>query len=134
MSFAPDGAAPWAPAGDGHARGTYAVEDPGDQLEPMVPSAAVRDHGPGRLDATAADDMALERRDIRERRHTMLDAALAQGTIGLVDHLIGSMTQPWGYDADDAQAPCLLQARRQRSGRGKHAWTLVAKATAGCAS
>ena len=55
-----------------------------------------------------ADSRALAMPGAEERLAAMLDAAFAQGMIGLVTDLAGYCMRPWGFDVTDVHAKTLL--------------------------
>lgn len=60
------------------------------------------------LGATDADHPVLAQGGVRERLHTMLEAAFAQGSTGLASDLAGYALQPWGFEMHAVHAKTLL--------------------------
>ena len=78
------------------------------QLTPLIPRDASDPETLSLLASGPADDAALEQRGARERLTLMLEAAFAQGAVGLASDIAGYCLQPWGFEPEAVAAKTLL--------------------------
>ncbi|MCO1655196.1 alpha/beta fold hydrolase [Pseudonocardia humida] len=76
-------------------------------FEPMLVGASGADRL-GLVGAADVDAPVLAGDGVADRLGTMLDSAVAQGSVGLVADLVGYTLRPWGFDPADVRAPVLL--------------------------
>jgi len=111
---APDEEVSWIPAE--HMAGLDALRgQPGPAaraaLTPVFDPMATGASGPDRLalvGATDVDAPVLAGAGVADRLTAMLDGAVAQGSVGMVDDIIGYTLRPWGFEPADVRVPVLL--------------------------
>lgn len=78
------------------------------QLAALLPDGSNMSEALPLLGVTSADNAALALPGARERLERMLQAAFAQGVMGMVGDIAGYCLQPWGFDPSEVQAKTLL--------------------------
>lgn len=78
------------------------------QLAPLLPHAWHMTDVLPLLGASPADDAALALPEACDRLAGMLEAAFAQGIVGMVGDIAGYCLQPWGFEPNEVQAKTLL--------------------------
>lgn len=125
---APDEEVPWIPPEqqaqiDGlRGRGPDEVHGiMNEQFGAMLPDPITPEVGFGFLGTSEADAAALALAGARDRFTQMLDAAFAQGAVGMVQDIAGYTLQPWGFEPQDVTAKTLLLYGGKDPIGGKHA-------------
>ena len=77
-------------------------------LAAMVPADPAAPEALALLGASPADEAATGDPGARRRLAAMLEAAFAQGAIGMVADIAGYCLQPWGFEPSDVEAKTLL--------------------------
>ena len=80
----------------------------GAMLQAMVPADPASDDALAMIGARPEDAEILGRPGMRERLATMLEAAFAQGAVGMTQDIAGYCLRPWGFDLSDVAAKTLL--------------------------
>lgn len=79
-----------------------------EQLAPLIPHDPSSDAALSLLATSSADDAALAQPGARVRLAQMLEAAFAQGVVGLASDIAGYCLHDWGFTPEAVQAKTLL--------------------------
>jgi pimeloyl-ACP methyl ester carboxylesterase len=79
-----------------------------EQFAPLIAQVAGTDAALSLLGVSPADDVVLAQPGVRQALNTMMEAALAQGTKGMVADVAGYTLQPWGFEPKAVSAKTLL--------------------------
>lgn len=112
---APDEEVPWIPPEQGAQIDALQGCGPddvhtimGEQFAAMLPDPIRPEVGFGLLGTSEADDATLAAPGAHVRLTQMLEAAFAQGAVGMVQDIAGYTLRPWGFEPQDVTAKTLL--------------------------